>query len=320
MEHQLTPEQASEILSRLDLERQTIVYPWADRVVEDGVVRDTYADDKNCDIVYSCSTEKDVDRVIRNQVDFAKSRQYDLEWKLYGHDKPACLAERLTAAGFEAGDKEAFMVVRANHESLERFGNGGGEIRRMSSRDPAMDYQAILEEVRGKSCSEEVEAPWTFLERYPDNMSLYLAYVDGEPAATGRVYFHKDSRFAYLYGGNTRERFRNRGLFTQVVAARIREAISRGVEYVCVDALPTSEPILRKHGFEAVTYTQPFLLSPSCSGPAHDLCEKAVTGTRDASVIEQAERLCYPVHSKGRIRLSEFQRTGALRQANTLAW
>ena len=36
------------------------------------------------------------------------------------------------------------------------------------------------------------------------------------------------------------------------------KAVRRGVAYVCVDALPTSEPILAKRGFEAVTYTQPF--------------------------------------------------------------
>jgi predicted acetyltransferase len=69
-------------------------------------------------------------------------------------------------------------------------------------------------------------------------------------------------RQAVIYPG-TRERFRKRGLFTQLVATRIREAMSRGVAYVCVDALPTSEPILRKRGFEIVTYTQPFCITPS---------------------------------------------------------
>ncbi len=62
------------------------------------------------------------------------------------------------------------------------------------------------------------------------------------------------------YGGSTCERFRKRGLFTQVVGARIGEALNRGIANVCVDALPTSEPILKKHGFERVTYTQPFCL------------------------------------------------------------
>ncbi len=98
------------------------------------------------------------------------------------------------------------------------------------------------------------------VENHPNNMSVYITYVDGEPAACGRVYFHESSRFAALYGGNTRERFRERGLFTQLVAVRVREAVSRGIVDICVDALPTSEPIFRKCGFEIVTHTQPFCL------------------------------------------------------------
>ena len=257
-------DERSALLALLDLERQTVLSPGVTRHSDAGVVRDMSEDGKSGEVVYSSSSEGEVGRVIEDQVRAARSAGYDLEWKVYGHDRPPCLGERLRAAGFEAGDKEAFLVFHAGGESLARFGDCSGDIRRVTGEEDLEDYRMIVEEVRGGDRKKEIEREIgryaLTLRNHPDNMSLYVAYVDGEPAACGRVYFHRSSRFTGLYGGNTRARFRKRGLFTQLVAARIREAVGRGIVYVCVDALPTSEPILRERGFEAVTHTQPFCL------------------------------------------------------------
>lgn len=253
-------EERLKILNLLDRERQTVVYPGVTRFSDMGVIREVSADRKSCEVVYSSCSEGEVDRVIGHQIRTARRERYALEWKVYGHDHPHCLGERLAAAGFAAGEKEAFMVFLANGESLGRFGVCSSDIRRVATQEGLGDYQMIREEVSGKSCEEEIARYEFLLENHPDNMSVYVVYVDGEPAACGRIYFHQSSRFAGLYGGNTRERFRRRGLFTQVVAVRIREALSRGIVNICVDALPTSEPILRKRGFDIVTHTQPFCL------------------------------------------------------------
>jgi hypothetical protein len=258
----MTTEKRIQILSRLDFERQTIVYPGVTRSTDAGVIWDVSADGKSCEIAYSSCGAGELDDVIRRQIWLAREGRYPLEWKVYGHDQPENLGERLVAAGFEAGEKEAFLVLRADTASLERFGDlARTDVRRVTGQEGLRDYQVIREEVRGKSCAEEIERYRVMLSEHPKNMSLYVAYSDGEPAACGRVYFHEGSRFAGLYGGSTRERFRKRGLFTQLVAARVREALDREVIYICVDALPTSEPILRRRGFESVTYTRPFTFS-----------------------------------------------------------
>ena len=249
-----------EMLGLLDSERQTVVYPGVTRFAGEGVVRDVSANGKMGEIVYSSCSEADIDRVIKRQVQAARSAGYELEWKVYGHDQPPCLGERLTAAGFEAEDRELFMVFRAGTDALTRFDIYPCDIRRVTGEEGLKDYRTIREEVSGKDCGGEIALYISMLQDHPDSMSVYVAYVDGVPAACGRVYFHPDSQFAGLYGGNTREQFRRRGLFIQVVAARIHEALSRGIVNICVDALPTSEPILRKRGFQDVTYTQPFCL------------------------------------------------------------
>ena len=248
------------LLDLLDLERQTVVYPGVTRFADEGVVGDVSADGKMGEIVYSSCAEADIDRVIKRQVQAARSAGYELEWKVFGHDQPPCLRERLTAAGFEAGDRELFMVFRAGADALTRFDIYPCDIRRVTDEEGLEDYRTIREEVSGKDCGSEIARHTSMLQDHPDSMSVYVAYVDGVPAACGRVYFHPDSQFAGLYGGNTREQFRQRGLFTQIVAARVREAMGRGIINICVDALPTSEPILRKRGFQDVIHTQPFCL------------------------------------------------------------
>jgi len=249
-----------EFLKLLDLERQWIIYPSVTRFSDMGVVRDVSLDGRSCEIVYSSCSRDEVDQVIKHQVQTARSAGHELEWKVYGHDQPECLGKRLVAAGFEAGEMEAFMIFLANKESLGCFGTVHGDIRRVTSNEGLADYRIVREEVYGSSCVKEIERYASVLEDHPINMSVYVVHVDEEPAACGRIHFHESSRFAGLCGGSTRERFRNNGLYTQMVAVRIREALSRGIVNVVVDALPTSEPILRKRGFESLTYTQPFRL------------------------------------------------------------
>ena len=255
----MTPEQ-QEILRLLDCERQTIVYPGVTRISEMGVIKDISAHGSSAEIVCSSCAEDEIDQIIAQQIEFARSAGYELEWKVYGHDQPKNLGERLVAAGFEAGDEESFMVFCASDDALGRFGAVSHDIRRVTDQEGLRDYQIVREEVHGKSCAQEIEQYHVVLEKHPDSMSVYVAYVEGEPAACGRIYFHEASQFAGLFGGNTRGKFRNRGLFTQLVAVRIREAMSRGIVYITVDALPTSEPILAKRGFVRLTYTQPFTL------------------------------------------------------------
>jgi hypothetical protein len=256
----MNAEERTAILNLLDFERRTVLFPGVTRISENGVIKEVSADGKDCQILYSSCPEDEVDRIIDHEVRAARGGGYELEWKVYGHDQPHCLGEHLAAAGFVPGEKEAFMVLCANQEALDRFGVCSSEIRRVVCQEDLADVQRICEEVYGKSYEKQIERYQVQLESYPDMMSLYVAYVEDEPAACGRTYFHAESRFAALYGGQTRERFRKRGLFTQIVGVRIREALRRGIAYICVDALPTSEPILRKRGFEIVTYTQPYSL------------------------------------------------------------
>ncbi len=258
----MTTEEHSDILRQLDWERPNIVYPGVTRHAEMGLVRDLSDDGESATIIYSYCDEDQLDQTIAKQIGLAQAGGYELEWKLYGHDQPASLAERLATGGFVAGDKEAFLVLPIDRSSLERLGEIGADVRRITDPKELDDTKLIYDETLGARFDSMFAHHRFILEKHPESLSIYVAYVDGEPASCGRTYFHEQSQFAGLYGGTTRSKFQKRGLFTQIVAARLREAFSRSVPYAFVDALPTSEPILRKRGFEIATYTQPFTFMP----------------------------------------------------------
>jgi len=83
------------------------------------------------------------------------------------------------------------------------------------------------------------------------NRSHLLAVVDGEPAGSaGITLFPPDG--ATINGGAVRAKFRGRGVYRAMVAARLEIARSAGVEGLVVWGGAHSAPILSRLGFEAV--------------------------------------------------------------------
>jgi hypothetical protein len=79
---------------------------------------------------------------------------------------------------------------------------------------------------------------------------MYLARIDGEPAATASSAVFE--RSVYLMGGVTLERFRGRGLYRALVAARMADAkVPLAISHARAS---TSAPILEKLGFETLCY------------------------------------------------------------------
>ena len=64
-----------------------------------------------------------------------------------------------------------------------------------------------------------------------DGWRLYLARVDGEPA--GAALLTLDDDFGYLANASTLPEFRNRGVQTALIAARIAAAAELGVALIC---------------------------------------------------------------------------------------
>ena len=192
----------------------------------------------------------EMDRVIDEAIAQYTERGLRFRWTVAPDSRPADLRERLAVRGLEHTvgvaqvrdtrplgppivPPETPIVVRdvdtGNLDAYaDAFAQGWG-----AQRAPASDayYRALLDE--------------------PATNRLFVAYVGGAPAgAASYVLF---PRSAYLLGGVVLPAFRRRGVYRELVAARIDDARARGSRIVTSHSIAsTSAPILEHLGFRAV--------------------------------------------------------------------
>jgi GNAT superfamily N-acetyltransferase len=208
-------------------------------------------------VLYSRLDEQTADRVIQEQVAFFTTHDLRLEWKVYGHDTPSDLGPRLKRFGFTPEEPETVMLLDLQDAPASLFEPLKADLRRITDRQGLAPVIQVLEAVWGGDFRWVNERLGSHLE-IPGYLSLYVAEAQGQPACAGWTYFHENNPFASLWGGSTVEAFRKRGLYSALLAARAQEAQERGVRYLTVDASPMSQPILAKHGFQALTTAQSF--------------------------------------------------------------
>lgn len=226
------------------------------------LVREYSADGSECRIVFADLADGEVGEIVRGERELARSGGYTLEWKVYGHDRQRGLAAGLEAAGFEPDEEEQVLVLPVAEASSALFDTSGYDVRQVTDAAELDDYAEISRQIGRHNPDEERRQLARLLEEQPDVMSVHIAYAQGEPVSCGRVHFQAGSPFAELAGARTKTTHRRQGFFTAVVGSRLRQAGERGCALLVTDALPTSEPILRKRGFEVVTFTRPYLFEP----------------------------------------------------------
>src|ERR1700735_3337003 len=99
------------IRRQLDLERRTLA--------QEGCVLETLPHvsrlrciDRAQDMVsFSALTEDIADEIISEQAAYYRALTTEVEWKVYQHDSPPDLLQRLERHGFEAGLRETVLVL-----------------------------------------------------------------------------------------------------------------------------------------------------------------------------------------------------------------
>jgi GNAT superfamily N-acetyltransferase len=86
----------------------------------------------------------------------------------------------------------------------------------------------------------------------PGYLSVYVAYMEGEPASVAWTYFPM-GHFAELFAGSTVPKHREKGLYTSLLSTRLDEIRERGVQFAVVETVAMGKPILLKHGFKHLT-------------------------------------------------------------------
>lgn len=189
-------------------------------------------------IQFSVLTEETAPAAIVAEIAHHHSLDAGFEWKLYTHDAPPNLLALLERNGFSIGEKEAVMIYDLASAPLPPSDH---DVRRITEPAQFDDFLRVANDVESYDHSQIVAHLRQALADGSTQHLAYLAYVDGEPAAIGRLHSHPDKHFAGLYGGSTRPAFRSRGLYRALVSARATDAIKLGAKYLLVDD-PARQP------------------------------------------------------------------------------
>lgn len=240
-------------------QRINIEYPGTRKERRPHVIRTISETGGQHFILYSQLAGADLEAVIGEEQAYF-GQLGEVEWKVYEHDFPPDLRQRLAARGFEVEEPEAVMVLdlaqaadRPPAPDLEATDRPGKvTLRRLEDPARLHDVQQIEEIVWQDDMSWVHDHLGPDMAR-PGYVSVYVAYVDELPACAAWIYFHANGQFADLWGGSTVPEQRGRGLYTATLAARLKEASDRGYRFVTIDASPMSRPIVAKHGFQLLT-------------------------------------------------------------------
>ena len=209
-------------------------------------------------LIFSRLREANAEEIIRQQVDYFESIGQGFEWKVYDYDKPHDLKERLASFGFTVEEGEALMVIDLDDAPEILWQPVRHHVQRIIDPEKLADVQSIEDQVWNEDSSRLIHYLGDSLSNHPEQLSVYVAYVDEKPASAAWVYFPQHSQFASLWGGSTIHEYRQQGLYTSLLEVRAQEAKARQVRYLTVDASVMSRPILEKFGFEMLAYSYPY--------------------------------------------------------------
>ncbi|MCJ1679802.1 GNAT family N-acetyltransferase [Streptomyces sp. APSN-46.1] len=270
----MEPDELMKVRARYDAEMRRDAQPDAAeaRVERSGaVVRQTTPGRGWHGVLWSDLDEVTADAEIAAQVAFFTDRGAgDFEWKLYGHDRPADLGERLRAAGFAPEPAETLMVARTADLAELPMEPPEGITLRVVTDEAGVD---LMMEVHARAFGTERprirHQILTLLRDEPETLAAVVAMAGDTPVSAARMEMRPGTSFAGLWGGGTDPRWRGRGVYRLLVAHRARIAASLGIPYLQVDASDDSRPILERLGFGVLGVTVPYVYTPAGYTPAN---------------------------------------------------
>ena len=215
----------------------------------------------------------EADDVIDQVRGIVAARRLPFMWTLDPETQPPDFAERLQARGVDPDPHglESKVMVLPSDATIQAPHVAGLEIA-----DALADAEAFQQADRAAAEAFEAESLGddelrvAARERRRRNLlaaghrHLLLARVDGEPAGSGSLGLYPPDG-AKMNGGSVRPKFRGRGVYRALVAARVEMAHRAGAAGLAVWGGDMSRPILERLGFEVVGWRR-FYVDLSAAG------------------------------------------------------
>ena len=244
----------SELLAGYDEQlRVNIIYPEARKEVTKDVVRFVRKPPGMNFVSFTFAGDHDLDRVIDEQLEYFIPKNQPFTWKVYEHDQRPRLEEKLVSRGFVFDDSDPgeIMILDVNNASDHLLQPVKADIRRIHDPDGLKDVIYVLDRVYGNDNAWVNDRLGSHLE-ISGYLSVYLAFVDDQPASVAWTYF-PNGHFAMLFAGSNISEFRGQGLYTSLLSIRLQEIRERAYRIAVVEAGSMSRPIVAKHGFQHLT-------------------------------------------------------------------
>lgn len=243
----------SNLLVRYDKDlRLRVMYPEARKEITADVVRIIRNAPGMNVVSFTFANERNLHRVIHNELEYFVPLQQPFTWKVYDHDLLPSLKDELLSHGFAVDDDPAdVMVMDVKNTPALLSQPIHADIRRIDTLAGLKDIIYVLDKVWGGHNTWVNDRLGGHLQ-IPGYLSVYAAYVDDQPASIAWTYF-PGGHFATLFAGSTIEEHRGQGLYTSLLATRIKEIRERGYRFAVVEAGSMSKPIVAKHGFQHLT-------------------------------------------------------------------
>jgi hypothetical protein len=182
-----------------------------------------------------------------------------VEWKTRGHDHAPGLHEALLEGGFTQGQPESIMLGEAGALAVDVELPSGVTLRRVTAEADVRAMIAMQDEVFGGDAGGDDMAD-AMLRRLADDdgMQMWVAEAEGRIVSAGRLDPVPRTQFAGIWGGATLERWRGRGIYRALTAARARSALELGKTLINSDSTEFSRPILERSGLIKVSTTTPY--------------------------------------------------------------
>lgn len=250
--------------------RLRIAYPEARKEITRDVVRIIRKAPGMNLVAFTFANESKLHDVIHREVDYFTPLQQPFTWKVYDHDLLPSLKDELASHGFQPDDDPAdVMVFDVRKDCALLREPVTAEIRRITDVDGLKDVVSVLDQVWGGHNTWVYERLGAHL-RIKNYLSVYVAYVEDTPASIAWTYFPR-GRFATLFAGSTLSEYRKQGLYTGLLATRLKEIRERGYHFATVETGSMSKPIVEKHGFQKLTTVYDFeWKTPSLPSPNND--------------------------------------------------
>ncbi|HEX9389028.1 MAG TPA: GNAT family N-acetyltransferase [Anaerolineales bacterium] len=241
------------LLVRYDKDlRLHIRYPEARKEITNDVVRFIRKAPGMNFVGFTFANESKLHDVIHQEVEYFRPLEQPFTWKVYDHDRLPSLKKNLESQGFVSDDDPAaVMVLDVKKAPASLFQSMQADIRRIDTGEGLKDVIHVLDQVWGGHNTWVNDRLGSHLQ-IPGYVSVYVAYVENQPAAIAWTYFPR-GHFATLFAGSTIAEYRKQGPYTSLLATRLKEIRERGYRFAVVEAGAMSKPIVAKHGFQQLT-------------------------------------------------------------------